>query len=124
VGYLDAPLVTLAEHPELVERSSRLTAAQLEERTEAREDLQLVDVRDPGEVRLGTIRGARNLPLASLANTAAELDPARPTVVFCAGGYRSTIGASLLRARGFNDVSDVLGGFEAWRAAGLPVDAA
>jgi hydroxyacylglutathione hydrolase len=42
-----------------------------------------------------------------------ELDAHKPTVVYCAGGYRSSIAASVLRAHGFNDVSDVLGGFEA-----------
>jgi rhodanese-related sulfurtransferase len=44
------------------------------------------------------------------------LDPARPTVVYCASGYRSSIAASVLAAAGFGDVSDLLGGYEAWRA--------
>jgi hydroxyacylglutathione hydrolase len=44
-----------------------------------------------------------------------------PTVVFCAGGYRSAIAASALQALGFADVSDVLGGFEAMRGANLPI---
>ena len=43
-----------------------------------------------------------------------ELDPAAPTVVFCAGGYRSSVAASVLRQAGFADVSDVLGGYGAW----------
>jgi rhodanese-related sulfurtransferase len=51
-----------------------------------------------------------------------ELDPDRPTVVYCAGGYRSSIGASVLRSRGFAEVADILGGFDAWRAVGLPVE--
>jgi hypothetical protein len=42
-------------------------------------------------------------------------------LVFCTGGYRSVIAASTLRALGFADVSDLLGGFGAWRTAGLPV---
>ena len=45
-----------------------------------------------------------------------ELDPERPTVVYCAGGYRSSVAASLLRQRGFEDVSDLLGGYNAWDA--------
>jgi rhodanese-related sulfurtransferase len=45
------------------------------------------------------------------------LDVTRPTVVFCAGGYRSSIAASLLRRAGFEDVSDLLGGYHAWDAA-------
>jgi rhodanese-related sulfurtransferase len=46
--------------------------------------------------------------------TPSELDPGEPTVVYCAGGYRSSVAASLLRQRGFADVSDVLGGHNAW----------
>ncbi len=45
-----------------------------------------------------------------------ELDPAKPTVVYCAGGYRSSVAASLLRHNGFTDVSDILGGYGAWEA--------
>jgi rhodanese-related sulfurtransferase len=47
-------------------------------------------------------------------NRAGELDPAAPTVVFCAGGYRSAIASSLLRSLGFTDVSDLVGGYGAW----------
>jgi len=42
-------------------------------------------------------------------------------VLHCAGGYRSSIAASLLQARGFRDVSELAGGIAAWEAAGLPV---
>jgi rhodanese-related sulfurtransferase len=51
--------------------------------------------------------------VSQLRKRLAELDPLVPTVVYCAGGYRSSIAASVLRANGFHDVSDVLGGFEA-----------
>ena len=44
--------------------------------------------------------------------------------MYCAGGYRSAVAASVLRAAGFDDVSDILGGYGAWSAAGLPVTAA
>ena len=43
-----------------------------------------------------------------------ELDASVPTVVYCAGGYRSSVAASLLRHNGFADVSDILGGYDAW----------
>lgn len=60
--------------------------------------------------------GAANIPLPRLRDGWRALDPDRPTVVFCAGGYRSSIAASLLRSVGFNDVSDILGGYHAWAA--------
>ena len=77
-------------------------------------DLQLVDIRNPGELAAGVISESRALPLGTLAAHLDELDPAAPTVVYCAGGYRSSAGASLLRANGFTDVSDLLGGYAAW----------
>ena len=42
-------------------------------------------------------------------------------LVYCAGGYRSSIAASLLQQRGFEDVSEIAGGIAAWEAARLPV---
>jgi hydroxyacylglutathione hydrolase len=56
------------------------------------------------------------MQLPSLLERMSELDPNVPTVVYCAGGYRSSIAASTLRSHGFVDVSDVLGGFAAWEA--------
>ena len=86
-------------------------------------DLQLVDVRNPGEARLGRIPGSVNIPLPELLDRLDELDPDRPTVVACASGYRSSIAASTLAAHGFTDVSDLLGGYDAWAKAGQPVEA-
>src|SRR5690606_26478391 len=77
-------------------------------------DLQIVDVRNPGEVALGAIPGAIAIPVGQLPDRLTELDPTRPTVVYCAGGYRSSVAASLLRRSGFTDVSDILGGYGAW----------
>jgi glyoxylase-like metal-dependent hydrolase (beta-lactamase superfamily II)/rhodanese-related sulfurtransferase len=123
VGFLDDPTRAFVEHPEVVERSSRVSAAELADRLRAGA-VTVVDVRNAGEVALGTIPSAVWIPLAQLANRLGELDPARPTVVFCAGGYRSAIGASTLAAAGFRDVSDLLGGFEAWKASGLGIESA
>jgi rhodanese-related sulfurtransferase len=76
-------------------------------------NVQVVDVRNEGEVSGGMIDGAKNIPIAQLRARFGELDPMKPTVVYCAGGYRSSIAASLLREAGFADVSDVLGGYAA-----------
>ena len=121
VGYLGDPLRVLVEHPEVVECSSRLTAAELAaRRVELADELVVIDVRNPGE--RGVIPGSVHLPLAGLTQRLAELDPARPAVVHCASGYRSMIAASVLAAAGFRDVSDLLGGYEAW--ASLPANSA
>ena len=80
-------------------------------------DLVVLDVRNPRELVDGAIPGALNVPLASLMQRIDELDRTRPTVVYCASGYRSMIAASVLSAAGFSDVSDLLGGYAAWAAA-------
>jgi rhodanese-related sulfurtransferase len=105
----------MQSHPDHVRVASRLTATQLRERLHTVESVVVVDVRGPGEVANGMIAGARHVQLASLLEGAKTLDPSAPTVVYCAGGYRSSIAASTLRSLGFVDVSDIVGGFGAWQ---------
>jgi glyoxylase-like metal-dependent hydrolase (beta-lactamase superfamily II)/rhodanese-related sulfurtransferase len=114
IGYVAEPLRVLLEHQDEVQPASRLTPVALTERQRELDDLQLVDVRNPGEVEAGTVPGAVNIPVGQLPARVAELDPTRPTVVYCAGGYRSSVAASVLRRAGFADVSDLLGGYGAW----------
>ncbi len=116
LGALSDPIATFVTHPEHVEQLSRLSADTLEQRMAEVPNLVLVDVRNPGEVALGSIPGAIEMGLPSLINRLGELDPTAPTVVFCAGGYRSAIASSMLRSRGFADVSDLVGGYTAWTA--------
>ena len=113
LGALDDPQRAMLEHPDEVRVGSRLTADQLDARRAAG-DVVVVDVRGPGEVEAGMIDAARHIQLASLLDRARELDPATPVVVYCAGGYRSSIAASTLRSLGFVDVSDIVGGYNAW----------
>lgn len=114
IGYLVRPFEVMFDHQDQVQVASRLTAKAFDERAAQIADLQVVDVRNPGEVAAGMIPGAVSIPVGQLPARLAELDPTRPTVVYCAGGYRSSVAASLLRAHGFTDVSDILGGYGAW----------
>jgi hydroxyacylglutathione hydrolase len=114
-GALSEPTKQMQSHPDRVRVASRLTATQLRERLQTVEGVTVVDVRGPGEVANGMIGGARHVQLASLLESAKTLDPQAPTVVYCAGGYRSSIAASTLRSLGFVDVSDLVGGFGAWQ---------
>ncbi|MDN5860817.1 MAG: MBL fold metallo-hydrolase, partial [Pseudonocardia sp.] len=98
-----------AEH---LTAASRLTAVQV---AAAPSDVQLIDVRGPGEVRVsGAVPGADLVPLPELVGRVAQFDPAKPTIVYCAGGYRSSIAASPLRGRGFTAVCAQMGGLGAW----------
>ena len=107
------PVDDLADVPSEVDRASRLTAGEFATRRSDIPNLQLVDVRGEGEFMINHVAHAVNIPVAQLEKRMSELRSDVPTVVYCAGGYRSSIAASVLRANGFADVSDVLGGFEA-----------
>lgn len=115
VGYLGDPYGVMAANPEEVGQSSRLTAEEFLARRDALEDLVVIDVRNPVEVEGGSLEGAITVPVARLRDEIAELAEHRnvPVVAMCAGGYRSSIAASLLRANGFTDVSDLVGGYGA-----------
>jgi rhodanese-related sulfurtransferase len=121
VGQLADPAGVFTGRPELVEASSRLTIGQLAELRGLEPDLQLVDGRAAAETANGTIPGAIEIPLAVLADSIDALDRDLPVVIYCASCYRSQVAASVLAAAGFANVSDLLGGYGAWRAAGLPV---
>jgi rhodanese-related sulfurtransferase/glyoxylase-like metal-dependent hydrolase (beta-lactamase superfamily II) len=121
VGQLRDPHQVFVAQPELTATSSRLTIEQLAELRGLEPRLQVVDVRSPGETAGGTLPGAREIPLPALTDALEGLDRDRPVVVYCAGGYRSQVAASVLRHAGYHDVSDVLGGYGAWAGAGLPV---
>ena len=77
----------------------------------------------PARPASAVIPGSVNIPLPELLDRLGELDQDRPTALACASGYRSSIAASTLAAHGFTDVSDLLGGYDAWAKAGQPVEA-
>ncbi|MCH9641777.1 MAG: MBL fold metallo-hydrolase [Actinomycetia bacterium] len=114
IGFLDRPFETMFTHPDDVQAGSRLTAKAFDDRASELTELQIVDVRNPGELAAGIIPNAIAIPVGQLPDRLSELNATKPTVVYCAGGYRSSVAASLLRQRGFADVSDIVGGFGAW----------
>jgi glyoxylase-like metal-dependent hydrolase (beta-lactamase superfamily II)/rhodanese-related sulfurtransferase len=81
----------------------------------------VVDVRKPSEFAAGHLPGAVNLPLDFLHENLEQFPRDQPVYVHCAGGYRSMITCSVLKARGWDNVTDVAGGFAAMTRAGLPV---
>jgi hydroxyacylglutathione hydrolase len=120
VGQLRDLAEVVTHRLDLIQAASRLSVHQLAGLRDAEPRLQVVDVRGPGEVEQGAIPGAHAIPLPALTASFAELDQTAPVVLYCASGTRSMVAASALRAAGFVDVSDVLGGFGAWQAADLP----
>jgi rhodanese-related sulfurtransferase len=87
---------------------------------ERREDVQLLDVREPDEWEAGRIEGAIHKPMNQvLAGDTEGLDADRPVVVYCRTANRSEVAALMLEARGFQ-TTVMEGGIEAWDAEGLP----
>ena len=89
---------------------------------DGRRDLTVIDVRGDAEWREGHIPGATHVFLGDLETTAKDLPRDTPIVAVCQGGTRSAIAASLLRRKGFSDVHNFPGGFDAWKRAGKPVE--
>ncbi|MGZ4681888.1 MAG: rhodanese-like domain-containing protein, partial [Acidimicrobiales bacterium] len=113
IGALAGITQQLAQRPDLAAPAPRITAAELEAWRVDEPALQIVDVRNPAERLVGSIDGSVNLPLPTLLDRVDDIDPHRPTVVYCAGGYRSATAASLLRSKGFATVAELLGGYNA-----------
>jgi rhodanese-related sulfurtransferase/glyoxylase-like metal-dependent hydrolase (beta-lactamase superfamily II) len=85
-------------------------------------DVQVVDVRNPAETVSGVVHGATLAPLPGLLSTISQLDPSRPTVLYCASGVRSGIATGVFEAAGFRDVCDVVGAYAAAVNAGARVE--
>jgi hydroxyacylglutathione hydrolase len=83
-----------------------------------RERMTLVDARSANEFAGGHIAGAINIPVPDLRTKYRGLKKDRPVVLLCGTGHRSSLGASLLRKRGFKDVRNVAGGMTGYMAAG------
>jgi rhodanese-related sulfurtransferase len=88
-----------------------------------RQDALVVDVREQAEYAQSHILNARLLPLSQLEARLADIEKfkEKPVIVYCATGNRSSAAAATLRKSGFSNVSNLSGGFAAWRQAGLPV---
>lgn len=76
--------------------------------------VQLIDVRTAEEFELGTIRGARHIDVNTLREHLADLDPAKPTIVFCQIGLRGYLAYRILKQAGFADVRNLSGGYKTY----------
>jgi len=101
---------------------AQISVDDLSELLSSGNDLQVIDVRQPGEYSDGHVPSAVNAPLARVGERAPEFDPNRRTAVICAGGFRSSAATSVLERWGFKNLLNVLGGTSAWITAGYPVE--
>lgn len=123
IGYLREPESAFLDMDADMTHASRVTATALHEALNRNQPPVVLDVRNTGEREQGAIAGSLHIPLAELTRRLDEVPTDRPVVVHCAGGYRSSVAASLLRSSGHPDVSDLLGGYSAWQTMPDPATA-
>jgi len=120
-GYLRDGLHSLISRPELVAFTERLSAPFAAELLSSSQPPLAIDVRAPREREQKHIDGSLGIPLNRLVENLKTLPKDRPLLVYCAGGYRSSIAASLLQRGGLGPVGEIAGGIAAWEAAKLSV---
>lgn len=111
VGFLDGSFETWEKSGKEIDVLNAISVTALEEKIA--ENPLIFDVRKPGEYQSEHALIAENTPLDYLNDYIVQFPEKNPFFVHCAGGYRSVIAASILKARGFHNVIDILGGYDA-----------
>jgi hydroxyacylglutathione hydrolase len=120
-GYLQGGMEALSGRPDLVWPTERASAPMLAEELSGADPPLVLDIRTPREWTTKHIDGSVNIPLNHLQERIAEIPRDRRIAVHCAGGYRSSIAASILHQYGITPLIELAGGLAAWEAAKLPV---
>jgi hydroxyacylglutathione hydrolase len=120
-GYLLHGMEALTARPDLVSRTERESAPILAEELASDEPPLLLDVRGVREWEGSRVDGSVNIPLNQMQDRISEIPRDCRIAVHCAGGYRSSIAASILRRNGFTRLTEMAGGLAAWEAARLPL---
>ncbi|MHB8653918.1 MAG: MBL fold metallo-hydrolase [Terriglobia bacterium] len=123
-GYLKDGLHSLQSRPDLTVTTERLSAQVAADRLQSAQPPLAIDVRAPREREQKYIAGSLAIPLNHLVEKLGTLPKDRALLVYCAGGYRSSIAASLLQRDGFDHVSEIASGIAGWESAKLPVQTA
>jgi len=120
-GYLQGGMEALTSRPDLVWPTERASAPMVAEEMAGADAPLVLDIRNPREWATKHIEGSVNIPLNHLQERMAEIPRNRRIAVHCAGGYRSSIAASILHQYGITNLIEMAGGLAAWEAAKLPV---
>jgi hydroxyacylglutathione hydrolase len=118
IGYLKDGFESWKNQGKPVETITSITAQEMEE--EMKNQIPVFDVRKPGEYASEHIENVPSTPLDFLNHHLTEFPKNEPFMIHCAGGYRSMIAASILKARGFHHVIDVKGGYAAIKNTQIP----
>jgi glyoxylase-like metal-dependent hydrolase (beta-lactamase superfamily II)/rhodanese-related sulfurtransferase len=121
IGYLDGGMAAAADRPDLVIETIRVSPERAAEQIAANPNTKVVDVRAPGERAAKSIEHSVHIPLQRLLEGVETMPKDTPLLVHCAGGYRSSVAASLLQRAGFTNVTELAGGLAAWEASGQAI---
>lgn len=112
IGFLNGGFDTWKSSGKEIDMIRSISANELEDVLKSGSP-KIIDVRKPGEFISEHLRNAINMPLDNINEHLASINKDQPYFVHCAGGYRSMIFNSILRARGYTNLIDVKGGFKA-----------
>lgn len=118
IGFLEGGIQHWVEAGKEVDQITSISVDELAQRISADDKLPIVDVRKKSEYLSEHMVQAENLPLDTINDAMAALDKNKTYYVHCAGGYRSMVFTSILRARGYDNLIDVQGGFKAIKESG------
>ncbi len=119
IGILDGGFESWKNSGNEIDQIERYTAETLQEHFNDNANI-IIDVRKPSEYADGHLEYVNNVPLDDINNQLAQFPKDKNIVLHCAGGYRSMIAASILKARGWSKVIDVIGGYSEIKKLDLP----
>jgi hydroxyacylglutathione hydrolase len=118
IGYLQGGIEAWKAAGKEIDEIKSITADELAEIMKADKNVKILDVRKPSEYQSEHVEIAENVPADYVNESMLKVDKSKTSYVYCAGGYRSMIFVSILRARGYDKLVDVRGGFKAINESG------
>ena len=119
IGFLKGGFKSWKDAGKDYETVKRITAAAVENEIKSKKSL-IIDIRKKSEFDSEHVLGAINVPLNQINKDLAQFPKGKPFVLYCSGGYRSMIAASILKQRGWSDFVDVIGGFDDMSKTDIP----
>lgn len=119
IGYLEGAMEAWKASGKEIDTLESIDAETLKEKLQS--EIPVFDVRNDAEYVNGNIACASHAPLGQLNDYIGGFPEGDKCYIYCAGGYRSVIAASILKSRGIHNIVNIAGGFAAIKKAGIPV---
>lgn len=120
IGFLEGGIQKWVESGKPVDQIESITPEDFVQ--EIKNNVFVLDVRKPSEYEDGFVKGAQNIELATIVQNLTKIDKQKTCLVYCAGGYRSMIATSILKASGISNIKNVYGGFSQIKNTTAPIE--